>query len=151
MIEKHRPSPTEEVKDAVVRDYLRGDKTIVIQMSYDISPGVMYRILKMRGLKLRTAPAVEEGKAQEPDLGAAPAEPEMAAPAPGPAEVKPRCRRCGREYDPGITKAGRRSRGEPFCWICSGWAQEFRGPREVYNEDGSKVTNRVGDPWNRHR
>ena len=53
MIEKHRPSPTEEVKDAVVRDYLRGDKAILIQMEYDISAGVMYRILKQRCVKLR--------------------------------------------------------------------------------------------------
>jgi len=73
--EKHRPSPTEEVKDAVVRDYLRGDKSILIQMEYDISPGVMYRILKQRSVKLR-----------RPDL-AVKRSPEETPPAPVAAEA----------------------------------------------------------------
>ena len=75
MTEKHRPSPTEEVKDAVVRDYLRGDKSILIQMEYDISPGVMYRILKQRSVKLR-----------RPDL-AVKRSPEETPPAPVAAEA----------------------------------------------------------------
>jgi len=48
-----RPDLTEKVKDAVVRDYLQGDKAIIIQMEYKISPGVMYRILHARQVKLR--------------------------------------------------------------------------------------------------
>ena len=51
-----RPDLTKNVKDAVVRDYLRGDKTIVIQMEYEISPGEMYRVLHSRQVSLRKAP-----------------------------------------------------------------------------------------------
>lgn len=45
---------SEKIKDAVVRDYRRGDKTIVIQMTYKISPGEMYRILRARQVELRS-------------------------------------------------------------------------------------------------
>jgi len=40
--------------DGVVRAYLRGDKTIAIQLEYRVSPGVMYRILHASHVKLRT-------------------------------------------------------------------------------------------------
>ncbi|MBA7677621.1 hypothetical protein ES703_85881 [subsurface metagenome] len=40
--------------DEVVRDYLAGDKTIVIQDRYKITPGRMYRILHSANVKLRT-------------------------------------------------------------------------------------------------
>ncbi|MBA7705676.1 hypothetical protein ES703_114511 [subsurface metagenome] len=53
---RRRPDLTEKVKDAVVRDYLQGDKTIVIQMEYKISPGEMYRVLHSRHVSLRKAP-----------------------------------------------------------------------------------------------
>ena len=53
---KRRPDLTEKKKDNVVRDYLREDKTIIIQMEYKIGPAVMYRILKARQVKLRRAP-----------------------------------------------------------------------------------------------
>jgi len=39
--------------DEVVRDYLAGDKTIVIQLKHGISPGKMYRILRSANVKLR--------------------------------------------------------------------------------------------------
>lgn len=55
-----RADLTEQVKDGVVRDYLRGDKAIVIQMEYKISPGVMYRILHARKVELRRAPYCPE-------------------------------------------------------------------------------------------
>lgn len=42
------------MKDAVVRDYLRGDKTIIIQMEYKISPGEIYRVLHARQVNLRS-------------------------------------------------------------------------------------------------
>lgn len=42
-----------EVKDAVVRDYLRGDKPTVIQSKHKISSGVMYRILHTQNVKLK--------------------------------------------------------------------------------------------------
>lgn len=42
-----------EVKDAVVRDYLRGDKVAAIQLEHKIGQGVMYRILHTRNVKLR--------------------------------------------------------------------------------------------------
>lgn len=42
-----------EVKDAIVRDYLRGDKPAVIQLVHKVGPAVMYRILHTRGVKLR--------------------------------------------------------------------------------------------------
>lgn len=42
-----------EVKDAIVRDYLRGDKTAVIQAECKIGPATMYRILHKRNVKLR--------------------------------------------------------------------------------------------------
>ncbi len=44
-----------EVKDAVVRDYLRGDKPAVIKLVHKINPGVMYRILHKRNVKLRSS------------------------------------------------------------------------------------------------
>ncbi len=50
------PSPTEKVKEEVVRDYLRGDKVICIQMEHKISSGVMYRILLSRQVSLRRGP-----------------------------------------------------------------------------------------------
>jgi len=43
-----------EVKDAVVRDYLRGDKPAAIWLAYNIKRGVMYRILHSRNVKLRS-------------------------------------------------------------------------------------------------
>ena len=43
-----------EVKDAVVRDYLRGGKIPAIQLEHKIGPGVMYRILHTRNVKLRS-------------------------------------------------------------------------------------------------
>ena len=43
-----------EVKDGVIRDYVGGAKTIVIQVQYKISPGVMYRILHASHVKLRS-------------------------------------------------------------------------------------------------
>ena len=67
----------EEIKDAVVRDYLRGDKAIVIQLEYKISPGPMYRILHEREVPLRSegesAPVPDEGADETesvPDEGA---------------------------------------------------------------------------------
>lgn len=42
-----------EVKDAVVRDYLRGDKAATIQAEHKMGPGMMYRILHKRNVKLR--------------------------------------------------------------------------------------------------
>ena len=42
-----------EVKDAVVRDYLRGDKPKAIQLKHTIAGAVMYRILHSRNVKLR--------------------------------------------------------------------------------------------------
>ena len=47
--------------DEVVRDYLAGDKTIVIQDRYKISPGRMYRVLRSAGVKLRTIPHGQRG------------------------------------------------------------------------------------------
>jgi len=120
-----RDDITEEVKDGVVRDYLRGDKAIVIQMEYKISPGVIYRILHRKGVGLRR------------DRVAVPL------------SLRPKCRRCDREYDPGLRKDGQPDRRETMCWICCGWATEFRGSREVYNQDGSKVMSREDDPWER--
>lgn len=81
-MEKHKPSPPEEVKDAVVRDYLRGDKAIVIQMEYDISPGVMYRILSQRGVKLRRPDLAVKRSLKVPTKG-----PEETPPAPVAAEA----------------------------------------------------------------
>ena len=67
----------EEIKDAVARDYLRGDKAIVIQLEYKISPGTMYRILHEREVPLRSegesAPVPDEGADETesvPDEGA---------------------------------------------------------------------------------
>lgn len=59
MTRKRRPDLTEAVKDNLVRDYLKGDKTIILQMEYKISPGEIYRILKKRGIHLRSAPLPE--------------------------------------------------------------------------------------------
>ena len=42
-----------EIKDAIVRDYLRGDKAAVIQLKHRIDPGMMYRILHKQNVKLR--------------------------------------------------------------------------------------------------
>lgn len=81
-MEKHKPSPTEEVKDAVVRDYLRGDKSIVIQMEYDISPGVLYRILSHRAVKLRRPDLAVKRSLKVPTKG-----PEETPPAPVAAEA----------------------------------------------------------------
>lgn len=41
------------VKDAVVQDYLRGGKTAAIQVEHEVGPGMMYRILHKRNVKLR--------------------------------------------------------------------------------------------------
>ncbi len=46
-----RPDLTAEVRAAVVRDYLRGDKTVVILFNYKLSPGEMYRILHAHRVK----------------------------------------------------------------------------------------------------
>ena len=119
MSKRRRPDLTETVKDAVVRDYLRGDKAIIIQMEHTISPGEVYRILHARQVNLRRVPP----------------------------PLRPKCKRCGRDYDPGLRKDGQPVRNEPRCWICTGWATDCRGPREVYNQDGSKVTSKVDDPW----
>jgi len=43
-----------EIKDAVVRDYLRGDKAATIKLEYKIGPGMMYRILHKRNVRLRS-------------------------------------------------------------------------------------------------
>ena len=40
----------------VVRDYLRGDKTIVIKDRYGVSPGKLYRVLHAANVRLRTSP-----------------------------------------------------------------------------------------------
>ena len=52
-----------EVKDGVVRDYLRGAKTIVTQLEYKISPGTLYRILHASHVKLRTDTGSERSPA----------------------------------------------------------------------------------------
>ena len=119
-----RPDLTEKVKDEVVRDYLRGDKTIVIQMEHKLSPGEMYRILHARQVKLRGVPATPE-----------------------PLPSRPKCKQCGRDYDPGLRKDGQPLRNEPRCWICAGWATDYRVGREVYNDDGSKAMRNEGEPW----
>jgi len=56
---RRRLDLTENVKDAVVRDYIRGDKAIIIQMEHKTSPGVMYRILKEREVPLRAPKKLE--------------------------------------------------------------------------------------------
>jgi len=124
MIKRRRPDLTEKVRDAVVRDYLQGDKAIIILMEHKISPGEMYRILHARQVKLRRV-----DKAQVP------------------LSSRPKCKRCGRDYDPGLREDGQPYRNEPRCWICTGWATDYRGPREVYNHDGSKVMSKEDDPW----
>lgn len=43
-----------EVKDAVVRGYLRGDKTRDIMLEHKIANGSMYNILRTRNVKLRS-------------------------------------------------------------------------------------------------
>ena len=43
-----------EVKDAVVEEYLQGDKAIGITMEHTFSPGTLYRILHERGVSLRS-------------------------------------------------------------------------------------------------
>ena len=49
------PTPeTAEISASVKRDYLVGDKTIVIQLKHGISPGKMYRILGGANVELRT-------------------------------------------------------------------------------------------------
>ncbi|MBA7677964.1 hypothetical protein ES703_86231 [subsurface metagenome] len=121
---RRRPDLTEKVKDEVVRDYLRGDKAIIIQMEHKVSPGEMYRILHAHQVKLRRVDK-----------------------APVPLSSRPKCKRCGRDYDPGLRKDGQPYRNEPRCWICTGWVTECRGPREVYNQDGSKVMSKEDDPW----
>ena len=50
---RKRKDLPDEVKDGVVRDYLAGDKTVVIQFEYKIKPGTMYRILHDRNVTLR--------------------------------------------------------------------------------------------------
>ena len=44
----------DQVKDAVVEEYLRGDKIDLIQMDHQFSPGSLYRILHEREIPLRT-------------------------------------------------------------------------------------------------
>ena len=126
-----RPDLTDKVKAEVVRDYLRGDKTIVIQMEYKIGPAEMYRILYARQVSLRTCGTARRGRKTR------------AVPLPS----RPKCKRCGRDYDPGLRKDGQPYRNESRCWICTGWATDYRGPREVYNPDGSKVMSKEDDPW----
>ena len=128
MRNKRREDLTEELKNNVVRDYLRGDKAIIIQMEHKISPGVMYRILQARKVKLRRV-----------DLSIA----QRGSKAP----ARPKCRRCGRDYDPGLRKDGQPLRNEPKCWICTGWATDYRQNREVYNDDGSKAMRNEDEPW----
>lgn len=60
MSKARRPDITEEVKDAIVRDYLRNDKVIILQLEYKISPGVLYRILHSRGVDFRRPDLVAE-------------------------------------------------------------------------------------------
>ena len=120
---RRREDLTPDVRQQVVKDYLAGAKTMVIQWEHKISPGEMYRILHRKGVSLR------KGKVAEPP------------------PFRPKCRRCGRDYDPGLRKDGQPLRNEPRCWICSGWATDCRGPREVYNQDGSKVMSKLDDPW----
>jgi len=57
-----RPDLTDKVKAELVRDYLRGDKTIVIQMEYKVSPGEMYRILSARQVSFRTCGTARPGR-----------------------------------------------------------------------------------------
>ena len=127
---KRREDLTEELKNNVVRDYLRGDKAIIIQMEHKISPGVMYRILQVHKVKLRRVDLSIAQRGHKPPS-------------------RPKCKQCGRDYDPGLRKDGQPDRRDVLCWICSGWATEYRGPREVYNQDGSKVMRREDDPWER--
>ena len=42
-----------EVKDVIVRDYLRGDKPATILLEHKIGKGVLYRVLHKRNVKLR--------------------------------------------------------------------------------------------------
>jgi len=124
---KKRDDLTPEVRSKMIQDYLAGEKTLVIQYEYKISPGEMYRILHRKGMRLR-----RDGVSVPPPL-------------------RPKCRRCGRDYDPGLRKDGQPDRRETACWICMGYATEYRSPREVYNQDGSKVTSKEDDPWRRGR
>lgn len=43
------------VKDAIVRDYLRGDKPTAILLEYKIGKGVLYRILHKRNVNLMSS------------------------------------------------------------------------------------------------
>ena len=135
MKNKRRADLTEELKNNVVRDYLRGDKAIIIQMEYKISPGVMYRILQARKVKLRREDLSIAQRGHKPEE------------APAPLSPRPKCRKCGRDYDPGLRKDGQPLRNEPKCWICTGWATDYRQNREVYNNDGSKAMGNEGEPW----
>ncbi len=53
MPRKQREDLTPEVREKVVKDYLAGEKTLVIQQEYKISPGEMYRTLHRAGIILR--------------------------------------------------------------------------------------------------
>jgi len=133
-----RPDLTEKVKDEVVRDYLRGDKTIVIQMEYKIGPAEMYRILSARQVSLRTCGTARPGRKTRALI----VDNRQLLPV-----SRPKCKQCGRDYDPGLRKDGQPLRNEPRCWICAGWATDYRVAREVYNPDGSKAMRNEGEPW----
>lgn len=135
MRNKRREDLTEELKTNVVRDYLRGNKAIIIQMEHKISPGVMYRILQARKVKLRRVDLSIAQRGRKPEE------------APAPLPSRPKCKRCGRDYDPGLRKDGQPYRNEPRCWICAGWATDYRQNREVYNNDGSKAMRNEDEPW----
>ena len=55
-----RQDPPDEVKDGVVRDYLAGNKVVVIQDRYGISPGTLYRLLHTANVKLRKPKTIGE-------------------------------------------------------------------------------------------
>lgn len=44
---------TKEIEDKIAQMYLKGVKTIIIQMEYDVDPGMLYRILRERNIKPR--------------------------------------------------------------------------------------------------
>lgn len=135
MRNKRREDLTEELKNNVVRAYLNDSFVTSIQVEHKISPGVMYRILQARKVKLRRVDLSIAQRGHKPEE------------APEPLSPRPKCRKCGRDYDPGLRKDGQPLRNEPFCWICGGWATDYRVGREVYNNDGSKAMRNEGEPW----
>ena len=130
---------TAEKESQIIEAYKRGTKTIVIQSEHGLSPGTLYRFLHRKGLTLRTAPVTEKAapSTESPEISTVQALPITLLP---PVAARLRCKDCGREYDPSLTKHGLADRRDKLCWVCSGWAADCRGIREVYNKDGSKVT-----------